>query len=1115
MARSSNYPAYVLLVPVGFSRALDWGYDHLSKCQGQQKEVASCDLSACASEECLDCVWGSWSSFSACACNGLQERHREIYSHNNGCGKPCDGPMSETVSCEPDCQKPKVDCALSSWSYWSTCSEPCGGGDTFRTRSIETKASNGGAPCEASMKEVSTCNTTPCHDAVDCALNEWSSWGECSKTCGNGEMKRTRTVLNEARFGGKLCDLTSLEEVAACGTDPCDVVEDCVWGDWSYWSACSQSCGGGQKSRARNIDVAPRNGGLHCEAKTMSETTGCNEQSCSEVQDCVIGEWTEWDACSCSCNGIQQRTRHIDEFPLNGGKVCQGALKEIQSCNTGHVCDPPPGPAPIDCLLEEWSDWSVCTAKCGGGVTKRHRKIATFPDFGGKGCDGELEQVEMCNEHLCAEDIPPHDVPINCDWAEWDEWGPCSASCGHGQRNRHREIKTMPNKVGKPCEEGAMFEVEHCEGQHCGDKDCIWSEWTAYGACPCTGLRERSRHIVQHYSGPHGKPCEGAAVETRACQPDCIKDQIDCVASEWGDWSECTATCNGGQQFRQKMIEAEVLNGGRPCQTDLKETRGCNQDVVCYDQMPEDCLMTEWSYWSTCSVTCGEGQKSRERTIQRHPAWGGKTCERESLVETKGCTMEQCPEDVDCVWGEWTEWNDCSATCGNGVHERERGIDVAPRGIGKLCEAKDRAEVKPCKVQECDSPCVDGLWSEWTEFSQCSKSCGGGYRFSSREVLTTPNYCGKGLEGPNRRYEKCNEQECGLEAVDCAYAEWGYWSDCSAPCNGIQDRSRRIATNAAHGGKPCEGSMKEIQGCNINSSDCKGVPVDCILEEWSDYGSCSADCGGGVHRRERRILQKPQNGGMPCHGSLVEVSGCNDWKCATTIDCVWGYWSSWGACSKECGGGTTTRFRHIDTMPSEDGKPCDLDDSLEVESCNKYPCGSIQYCVWGSWSGWSDCSATCGTAETSRYRNLEYSSYEPWDQKDILVTGILAELEKTLSPPGAEYSIKHLLGCFFAGMVACIVGLGFLTGVFRRRQNDEGSSLSPFDSSTASPMLEPTDILTRNPAPAPEPPDTNASADLHEYLDANLFPAFALEEALMEEPHIEPGLMRSSFFRVF
>ena len=127
------------------------------------------------------------------------------------------------------------------------------------------------------------------------------------------------------------------------------------------------------------------------------------------------------------------------------------------------------------------------------------------------------------------------------------------------------------------------------------------------------------------------------------------------------------------------------------------------------------------------------------------------------------------------MWDDWTSWSACSATCGNGTKMRDRQILTAPRGLGKLCEPKDRSEVAGCKDQECGTECVDGEWSEWSGWSECSASCGEGYEFRHRRALVTPNSCGKALEGTERDYRSCNVAAC-TDQIDCVSSSTGWQS---------------------------------------------------------------------------------------------------------------------------------------------------------------------------------------------------------------------------------------------------------------------------------------------------------------------------------------------------
>lgn len=56
---------------------------------------------------------------------------------------------------------------------------------------------------------------------------------------------RIREIENHSHWGGKACEETVTEEVAACYEGQCDDNVDCVWGDWyhiNFFSNMIQCC---------------------------------------------------------------------------------------------------------------------------------------------------------------------------------------------------------------------------------------------------------------------------------------------------------------------------------------------------------------------------------------------------------------------------------------------------------------------------------------------------------------------------------------------------------------------------------------------------------------------------------------------------------------------------------------------------------------------------------------------------------------------------------------------------------------------------------------------------------------------------------------------------------
>ena len=59
-----------------------------------------------------------------------------------------------------------------------------------------------------------------------------------------------------------------------------------------------------------------------------------------------------------------------------------------------------------------------------------------------------------------------------------------------------------------------------------------------------------------------------------------------------------------------------------------------------------DCQWRHWSSWSSCSVTCGRGQRQKSRNKQNLARNGGKDCVGASRITQSCRTSRQCPRRI-------------------------------------------------------------------------------------------------------------------------------------------------------------------------------------------------------------------------------------------------------------------------------------------------------------------------------------------------------------------------------------------------------------------------------------------------------------------------------------
>eukprot|EP00794_Sanderia_malayensis_P003136 gene3136-3604_t len=225
----------------------------------------------------IACQVTSWGTWSRCTPNtgncgpGTQSRSRTI-SRQPYCSSACPA-TTQQRNCVHSCCP--VNCVLSQWTTWGQCSANCGTGLQQRTRRIVTSASCGGS-CSSNLAETKQC--TVIHK-VDCQMSAWTTWSTCSSGCGNGLQQRSRTVTVQPTVCGQPCsNRTDFKQCQSYREN-----RDCQVSSWQQWGSCNANCAYGTKTRTRTITVSQRCRGAVC--PTLKQTSSCGSPNggCQQI----------------------------------------------------------------------------------------------------------------------------------------------------------------------------------------------------------------------------------------------------------------------------------------------------------------------------------------------------------------------------------------------------------------------------------------------------------------------------------------------------------------------------------------------------------------------------------------------------------------------------------------------------------------------------------------------------------------------------------------------------------------------------------------------------------------------------------------------------------------
>lgn len=800
------------------------------------------------------------------------------------------------------------------------------------------------------MFKSQSCNEHPC--PIDGGFTEWSDYSKCTKSCGNGTTSIYRNCTNPApQYGGKNCSGSFIVSYS-CNTHKCPI--DGRYTQWSSFTDCSKSCGSGIQSRHRNCtNPVPQYKGKDCNVLGLStETLQCNTHYCPV--DGGFTNWSEFSNCSKTCgNGTTFRYRNCtNPSPQYGGQNCSGEDYIIKSCNT-HKC-------PINGGYTNWSNFTECTKSCGNGIQLRHRNCTNpVPMYNGKRCLilGPANETRSCNSHYC---------PIHGGYTAWSELSNCSKPCGNGTKYRFRNCTNPASQYGgNNCSSlGDDIIVVECNTHECPIHGGF-TNWANFTECTRTcgnGTKFRFRNCTNPIPKYSGRNCTGPYKERVFCNS--FPCPIDGGYTEWTDFSNCSKPCGNGTKYRTRnCTNPTPQHNGKKCSVlgeDI-EVVSCNSHFC-----PIHGGFTSWSSYSACSKSCGIGEQIRYRNCTNPtPQYGGRNC---SLigepVQGRVCNTNPCP--IHGGYSNWSIFTSCDKPCGNGTKTRIRHcINPKPKHGGLPCRRLgSNKETIRCNEHHCP---INGGYTLWSNFSECSKSCGSGSQSRYRTCTNPqPKYKGTSCShlGPSNETKSCNTHFCPVHGN---YSAWTNFTECTKSCgNGTSIRTRNCTSPVPqHGGRTCShwGPEKEVRQCNVFP-----CPIDGSYASWTEFTPCDKTCSNGTKSRTRNCTNpSPQFGGKNCSrlGPPVEIVSCFLRHCP--IDGKYGNWSAYGLCSKSCNVGNKNRTRWCNSpRPQHGGKDCE-GPSLESIACNTHPCPI--HGNYTEWSKFSLCSKTCDGGEKIKTRN--------------------------------------------------------------------------------------------------------------------------------------------------
>ncbi|XP_078492803.1 SCO-spondin [Ciona intestinalis] len=917
------------------------------------------DACACDSGGDCECACTAIAAYAqACSRSNVHIRWRS----QDLCPMQCDGGMVY-MACGPVCQ---ATCRMNGNETSSYCSSLpcvegcfCPPGKVMHDRRCVEKRD---CPCayEEGEFQAGSLISSNCQNCT-CSNGEWNCQGSpCNSpfpSCGEDEF---------------LCkdDLRCIPALWRC-----DHEVDCI--DGSDETGCN-----------RNASDCWESGGHMCgDGKCLQESLRCNG-----VADCL--DASDEHACPTNhtlCTGNQ--------FECSNGRCIEESL----------MCD-----GFFNCGFGDFSDEERCNHDCsifhhfpcGDGNCINRTSI----------CDGRIDCSNGIDEQDC------YCVPTQFTCAD----GSCVErsllcngvpECPHGE-DEHDCGSIFPTTPSPQLTTPSILEVttasynEECEEFRCGipTQQCLsWSN-VCDGEVHCVDQSDETEYcwrgcLENQFSCDHGSKCFHIQFLCDGIQQcyDGSDENADSCSIINSTESTIPRNCEDGFQ----CSDGSCINGSHVCDG----VANCinNEDEIECIKIVDVTLPTSTLTTGSTPLTplpCSGYSCLNGRCIEL-----GRVCNNvDECLDSRNNTQDDLvlrltsSDEIGCAtWTDWSTWGSCNQSCGSAVQFRNRSCTLGRDETGQPITAEKDPFKSRCKGQASESqPCfnkacqntTDNL-TPWSDWSDCSVTCGGGLSYRWRSCLDGSHNCSSALSGGRNLFPPPL-----LEIQSCA--------------------TLLCPNNTCSGNKifrQCNDSNSSFNLCPLTCRDLvRGGEASCVASSCHDgcacppgqvvYNSSSNQCvdlencpcyeNGKVFQRGEEVRRPNLCQVCQCSGGGRLRNCVEDENCDPDILCGWTPWSEWGPCFGPCGvNGVQWAFRSP-LLPSRYGSNRKCQGMYrKSRRCPTTPCnscnvrtveGEVTHRVGEQWR-----ESTCRICICSESATVECHKYCPHTSNGCPNNGMLIQ----------------------------------------------------------------------------------------------------------------------------